>query len=447
MTFEQSPDSIISTQINNKPNQRHIAVSLLRQQISQELHNRPSPQVDLPTVVSHIAVRISEAERAKEYEQICNLCQRYSVNPPSIDASCFYQDFGGFKIRWERHLEFSSYSFIRSGLPECLFDGYALEYIPQDWLDNIAGELVSAINVVLCNDSLSEKTIYNAFEGQQVLGSHVGDGRADVYASFRLHSDGFSRMIIKSRNLNTYQGGRLLQRMLEIETYQMMALLSLPIARSLSPKVAQMEQSLVTINQQMADTSIQDDSVMLEKLSDLASQTEQLISDISYRFSATNAYYELVCSRLEQLKETDITGLERINEFVTRRLSPGIRTCQALTHRLDDLTRRIARASSLLRTRVDLNIEQQNQKLLKAINQRGAIQLRLQQMVEGVSVAAMAYYLLGLIDFVLDAVVASGVNIDKVVIKGMLVPVVLILVWVLLHVLIGYIKKVPDKTN
>lgn len=447
MTLALSSDATTSTGVSSNTKQRHIAVSSLRQQISQELHNRPSPQVHLPTVVSHIAVRLNEADRSKEYEQICNLCQRYSVNPPSIEASCFYQNFGGFELRWERHLEFSSYSFIRQGLPERLFDGYALEHVPQDWLDNIAGELVSAINVVLCNDSLSEKTIYHAFEGQQVLGSHVGEGRADVYASFRLHSDGFSRMIIKSRNLNSYQGGRLLQRMLEIETYQMMALLSLPIARSLSPKVAQMEQALVTINQQMADISQQDDSTMLEQLSDLASQSEQLISDISYRFSATNAYYELVCARLEQLKETDITGLERINEFVTRRLSPGIRTCQALTNRLEDLTRRIARASSLLRTRVDLSIEQQNQQLLKAINQRGVIQLRLQQMVEGVSVAAMAYYLMGLLDYMLDAFIASGVDLNKVVIKGISVPIILFMVWLLLHVVIGHIKKSPDKTN
>jgi uncharacterized membrane-anchored protein len=85
--------------------------------------------------------------------------------------------------------------------------------------------------------------------------------------------------------------------------------------------------------------------------------------------------------------------------------------------------------------------------LLKAINKRGAIQLRLQQMVEGVSVAAMAYYLLGLIDFVLDAVIASGIDLNKVVIKGMLVPVVLILVWIFIHLFIGYIKKVPDKEN
>lgn len=424
-----------------------ITVSSLRQQISQELHNRPSPQVNVPTSIAHMAVRLTEKQRDQEYQQLYSLCERYNVNPPSIEASCYYQDFGGFELRWERHLEFSSYSFIRKGLGKQLFDGYAIEYVPQEWFDNIVGELVSAVNLVISQDKLSEQELYHAFEGHQVLGSNVADNRANVYASFRLHSDGFGRIIIQSNMLNSYQAGRLIQRVLEIETYQMMALLSLPMARSLSPKVTKMELDLVEINQKMAGFCDKNDSEMLDELSYLAGKTEQLISDISYRFSATNAYYELVCSRLEQLRETDIEGIERINEFVTRRLSPGIRTCQALSIRLEGLTLRIARASSLLRTRVDLTIEQQNQQLLSAINQRGEVQLRLQQMVEGVSIAAMAYYLIGLLDYMLDAVNISGIHLNKILIKGFAVPIILCLTWLLLRFAMSYIKKPPVKVS
>ena len=48
---------------------------------------------------------------------------------------------------------------------------------------------------------------------------------------------------------------------------------------------------------------------MLTALSHLASQTEQILADISYRFSATNAYYDLVCSRIAQLKEQTASKL------------------------------------------------------------------------------------------------------------------------------------------
>ena len=437
--FPKESKHVTVTSFNSE--RPRIIVSSLRKQIAQELHNRPSPKVEVPTSITHMAVRMSEHERAEEYRQIYSLCQRYSVNPPSSEANCYYQDFGSFELRWERHLEFSSYSFIRKGVGECLFDGYATEYVPQEWFDHIVGELVSAVNLVINNENISEKTLNNAFEGHQVLGSSVADNRANVYASFRVHSDGFGRIIIQSHLLNSYQAGRLIQRMLEIQTYQMMALLSLPIARSLSPKVASMEHELVKINQEMAGLGDIDDGEMLDRLSELAGKTEQLVADISYRFSATNAYYELVCSRLEQLKESDIEGIERINEFVTRRLSPGIRTCKALSIRLEDLTRRIARASSLLRTRVDLAIEQQNQQLLSAINQRGEVQLRLQQMVEGVSVAAMAYYLMGLLDYVLDAINISGFDINKTLVKGFAVPVILLITWLFVRLAIRYVKK------
>ena len=150
-----------------------------------------------------------------------------------------------------------------------------------------------------------------------------------------------------------------------------------------------------------------------------------------------------MCTRLEQLKEEDICGVEGIGEFVTRRLSPGIRTCQALTHRLNDLTCRIERASALLRTRVDLSIEQQNQKLLQAINHRGAVQLRLQQMVEGVSIVAIVYYSMGLLDYLLDALNSAGWPTNKTIVKGAAVPVFLLFTWLIMRFVVKVIKKQP----
>ena len=440
MSIELSKDSFNQA---GKSSQPRLCVSKLRQNIGQELHNRPSAKIAISTSISHLALRVSQLERHQEFVKLCALCNRYNVIPPAHDACCYYQHFKGFDIRLERHLEFSSYTFIRAGVSPGLFDGYAIECVPQQWFDELVGELVSAVNVVICDSALSEQQHKKTFEGSQVLGSHVAKGRASVFTSFRLHSDGFGRLYIQSHALNEYQAGRLIQRLLEIETYQMMALLSLPIARGLAPKVADMEQRLVSINQKMAQVCHHDDGQMLESLSSLASQTEQLIADISYRFSATNAYYELVCTRLEQLKEEDICGVEGIGEFVTRRLSPGIRTCQALTHRLNDLTCRIERASALLRTRVDLSIEQQNQKLLQAINHRGAVQLRLQQMVEGVSIVAIVYYSMGLLDYLLDALNSAGWPTNKTIVKGAAVPVFLLFTWLIMRFVVKVIKKQP----
>lgn len=422
----------------NKP---RLWVSETRQSLSQELHNRPSVQIHIGTSISHIAVRITQDQRAQEFQQLCSLCARYNAPPPEPDACCYYQHFTGFEIRWERHLEFSNYTFIRNGSSQRLFDSFAIEFIPQQWFDELVGELVSAVNVILSAKPPSEELLCQAFESYQVFGSNVSSGRANVFTSFRIHSDGFSRVYIESSALNTYQAGRLVQRLLEIETYQMMALLSLPIAKALSSEVTQIEQRLMGINQSMASLDGFDDKEMLTALSHLASQTEQILADISYRFSATNAYYDLVCSRIAQLKEQEISNKERLSEFVTRRLSPGVKTCQALTRRLDALACRIERASGLLQTRVDLSIEQQNQKLLAAINQRGEVQLRLQQVVEGVSIVAIVYYSMSLLDYVLNALASIDLALNETLVKGAAVPVLLVFTWLVMRFFIRVIKK------
>jgi len=127
-----------------------------------------------------------------------------------------------------------------------------------------------------------------------------------------------------------------------------------------------MDQQLAEINQQINDIrGLEDERRLLGQLSTLAARIEQLISDSNFRFSAARAYYDLVLSRLEELREQEVSGLQTFNEFLPRRLTPAYRTCEAISDHLDDLSKRIDRASELLRTRVDLTLEAQNQDLLK----------------------------------------------------------------------------------
>ncbi|MFX7306686.1 DUF3422 family protein, partial [Acinetobacter baumannii] len=84
---------------------------------------------------------------------------------------------------------------------------------------------------------------------------------------------------------------------------------------------------------------------------------------------------------------------QTFEEFLLRRLTPAFRTGEAVSDQLDSLATRIDRASKLLRTRVDLTLEAQNQDLLQSMNRRGHLQLQLQQAVEGLSVVAITYYL------------------------------------------------------
>ena len=426
-----------------------------RAELYEELHNRPSPLVKTPCCVTHIALLVSREQRADEYQHLVQLCQRFSINPPAEGASCFYQNFGGFELRWESHMEFSTYTFICSASdPESFitkpYTGRALQYVPRDWLQKLPGQSMAAVHLAMAesSESINQDHLDNAFEQMRLSGSQVAGNKAEVFTSFRIHSDGFSRALIIDKGLNSYQAGRLMQRVLEIETYRIMALLSLPIARKLSPRVQKMEEKLAKINNSIASLKENiDDNGMLVELSELAAKIEQYRSDTNYRFGATVAYYDIVNARLRQLHEKEMSGYQTLQEFIGRRLGPGIKTCAAVKERMESLSLRIAQTSSLLRTRVELSIEAQNQALLTSMNHRSGMQLRLQQTVEGLSVAAIAYYLMGLLEYIYDAIEHQGIHIDKTTALGLSVPFAVLITWAAMRKMMRSVKEKSTTTK
>lgn len=406
-----------------------LPVYEFRNSLYEELHTRPSPKLQTPNYVSHIALIRGENSIENEHKLIASLCQRFSVNPPANGASCFYQNFGGFELRWERHTEFSTYTFICSQESDAEY-GSAMAFIPKDWLQQLPGEVAVAIHMDLRDGDFNQQAENLFFEGQKPVGSLVANGKAKVLTSFRLHSDGFGRYALCNYELNPSQLGRLVQRLLELETYRIMALMGLPVARELAPEVTLMEADLALLNQQIAEIkSEMDERDLLVKLSLIAARVEQLRSDTNYRFAATNAYHALIGKRLDQVFEQRISGVQTMREFLERRLTPGIRTCNSLRDRLEDLSRRIHRTTSMLRTRVEVSIESQNQRLLASMDRRSSLQLRLQQTVEGLSVVAIAYYLLSLLGYGFAAMHEWGYPINKTIASGIAMPVVVLLVY------------------
>jgi uncharacterized membrane-anchored protein len=74
--------------------------------------------------------------------------------------------------------------------------------------------------------------------------------------------------------------------------------------------------------------------------------------------------------------------------------------------------------------------EHQNQALLASMDRRAKLQLRLQQTVEGLSVAAIVYYVSGLVSYLAKAAKAAGLRIDPELAVGLSIPIVAgIVVW------------------
>lgn len=425
-----------------------IAVPEWRSQLYEELHARPFPVVQTPLRVSHIAVlreRGSSNTARTEYEHIADLCRRYSANPPSPDASCYFNDFGEFELRWERHTEFSSYTFLRKGSHTLPFEQHALSLLPRDWLDSLPGAIVAALHCVLEQRPQPEPNtaaMHSYFEGQRLIASHVTHGRATLWTAFRLHGDGFGRLVIHHDDINACDAGRLLQRLLEIETYRLMAQLALPKARGNMQTLDELDHQLSKATSKIGEATDKDaERALLNELSSISAQVEQVRSESTYRLAASRAYYALVMKRLEELNEQPLSGLQTIAAFMNRRLTPGMRTCEAIGERLERISQRIDRATDLIRTQVNITLEEQNQALLQSMDKRSKLQLRLQHVVENLSIVAISYYTVELIKMFFSGTSVLGWKIDEDYLVLFSIPAVVVLVIIFSRVLRKSIRK------
>jgi uncharacterized membrane-anchored protein len=268
------------------------------------------------------------------------------------------------------------------------------------------------------------------FGGHLVVASVMGNNSHSwAVTDYLLRPDGFERMlVIAPQDTTQTRAGRVSQRLLELETYRLMALRGLPVAKALGPMLAQAEGALADITARLENKSDSDQD-LLDTLVSLAARVERATAEHVYRFSATRAYDTLVGQRIAELREKAIPGTQTIGEFMQRRLSPAMATVAATAQRLTSLSERVSRTSALLRTRVDIATEVQNQQLLEKLTRGQEMQLRLQSTVEGLSIAAISYYVVSLLVYAGKALKGSGVPINPEVAAGALIPLVLWGVW------------------
>lgn len=397
-----------------------------------EVHARSSLILGLPVRASHLALSRSSEEKIHEREHLSQLCERFGVAAPALDADHFSATFDSFQIRWEQHGEFSTYTFYVQGAEEKPFSAPALKKVPVDWLAALTGKIFVATHATIIPtsrnaDAMPDLTeIAPYFANNPLVGSTVTGGAACVFTDFRIHVDGFSRFLIVDKDLRVEQGARLLHRLFEIEVYRVLALLAFPIARKLYPELKKADQQLYTITNAMTQ-SAGNDAKLLDELTMLAAEIENHVSSNHLRFDAASAYYNLVEQRLIDLREVRIQGIQTIGEFIKRRLEPAVNTCRSTSNRFKSLSERVGNASQLLRTRVDIIIERQNQGLLSSMALRAKMQLRMQQMVEGISIVAITYYAASLIRAMAEALHALDLlQISPEIIEGTSVPFILI---------------------
>lgn len=415
----------------------------LRRELHNEVHARPSARVRLPALIVYVAVLNAGVSREQEWAHLRLLPGHADLSLENLQGNFLRLRCDHFTVKWERHTEFTRYSIVQA-LPA--HAGWGAEQ-PElaahvvagtEWLRGIPGQTMAAIHLGMLQADMDQPDLIATAQSWlgpgAVLASRMGNTteglpHSCILTHFRIGADGFERMLVLAPDGTTEaRAGRISQRLLEMETYRLMALRGLPVAKNLSAMLSAAEAQLADITG-LLESKGESDQALLDLLVSLAARIERATAEHGFRFSATRAYDTLVSQRLAELRERPISGTQTLGEFMQRRLSPAMATVQATEKRLASLAERVSRTSALLRTRVDIATEAQNQVLLEKLTKGQALQLRLQSTVEGLSIAAISYYVVSLLLYVVKALKVAGMPFQPETVVGFLVPVVFWGVW------------------
>ena len=409
----------------------------LRTAILGEVHARPYNPVPTPARILHFAFDTSgERAATADREQLTAFCETRGLPPPLPQDKQFRVALGATQLRWEQHSEFTTYTWELPVEPKSgFFHPSAASLAAPMRMVRQPGPALVAIDLNVAHETEDRNSYLGLFDRSSLAIAETAEADAVYATDFKITPEGFLRILLINRSMSPDRTGSMVQHLLDIETYRTLALLGLPEAHRLAPSIGMAEKRLAEVTERMRRADgLNDNSQILSELTALAADVEAGAASGLFRFGASRAYEEIVTQRLQIVGERKISGLATWSSFLARRMSPALRTCVATEARQANLSLRLSRAANLLRTRVDVELEQQNQQLLKSMNARTRLQLRLQTTVEGLSVAAITYYVTALFGYLAKAAHEGGLlRADPGYATAAFIPLAALAIWLSLR--------------
>lgn len=410
-----------------------------RYAMANELHARPFPTFSAPGEALFLAIKkphdASKRDRAQDRAHLIALLDRYGAPHPQPDATHYMGAIGKYRVKWECHTEFVTYTFFAEGLSQRAFDPVRFDIFPADWLRAAPGQCVTSALLrveLLPTHSDVLALLQEWFVPESLAVSHMLDKSVVAGSDFRIDPAGHVRMVVfADPDTGKRRIGRVVQRLFEIETYKAMSMLGLARSRLLQDQSGKIDSRLTDLVTAMNTPEIPAEDT-LKTLLGLAAEIESMRAQSSFRFGATRAYEALVEQRIQVLREQRFDGRQSFAEFMMRRFDPAMRTVKATERQVQVLADHAQRVGELLRTQVEVDRSAQNQKVLESMDRRADTQLRLQQTVEGLSVVAISYYGLNLLNYVLYPL-AKTLHVEKYWLTAGLTPLVVVFVWLMVR--------------
>ncbi|WP_371315934.1 DUF3422 family protein [Brevundimonas sp.] len=395
----------------------------MRDRIVSEMHLRRMPPLTTPCRILQVLRLVEGADREREYASLLALAERSGDQDQVFPRHGRGMIAGGPVWLWERHSEASTYTVISYAAGE----PFSLEPHPPvllDWLETAPGLVIRAVRVVVEADERRAVPAVAELDPEDLISCRKDEAR--LWSDFKVHDDGWGRLVLAAGGMHPADLGRLAQRVQELGNYRNLALLALPMVQERAADLDRLEAALVAVSERL--TQDRDDQTLLDEISRLSAEVASLTATTAFRLGAMAAYSGIVADRLRDLDCVRIEGFQRLDDFIDRRLTPATRTCQAFSGRLDALATRLERATALLRTRIEMRVQAQNTALLHSVERTSARQLKLQHLVEGLSVVAVSYYALGLLGYGLKPL-AHSYGVSPEALAALAAPVTILLVW------------------
>ena len=253
-----------------------------RASLHNEIHARPPESIAAPTALTHLVMVCDSAQREASRQHLAALLRDHHRSVPDEHTTHVRVDVGGFRLRWELHTEFVSWTFQVPLPSDVLLDTRspptAAEEVPQAWLAALPGHSLACIHLWIvqtaqCGPGGLAQVVEHMLNTDTLAGSLVHRGQTQVCTDFAIHADGCSRMLVQpGPEISAPRLGRLVQRLLEMETYRMMALLAMPAARHAVAVLGKAEQELAELAQAIRQADRQSEPALLDRLTRLAGQ-------------------------------------------------------------------------------------------------------------------------------------------------------------------------------
>ncbi|MCV6548154.1 MAG: DUF3422 domain-containing protein [Cohaesibacter sp.] len=433
----------------------------MRVAMTDELHARPFAKLQAPCRIAFIALKPDEDgihDQVLAHRQLLDFLKIFradqTVKAEAVHhfTTLFEKEDESLTLKWENHNEFATYTLYSSDMRAEPFAPDLHDYFDENWIRAYPGRRITSavLQVEIEPDVMAIEHRVNTdlrswFLHEGFAAGWVSDHMAVLAGNFHLDQEGHIRFALLGRKgIGPRRLGRIIQRILEIEVYKSMAMLTLPMARDVMAE-------LNTINRDLADTvetMAKDDNnhkQTLQHLQSLSARIALLDTQTATRFAAARAYERLVNDRTRILREGRVLGRQLFAEFMVRRFDPAMRTCHAASDALQNASDRADKATDLLGTRVSVTTAEQNRTLLHKMDKRAEQQARLQETVEGISVVAISYYAVSLLTYLL-APITKVMPINKTILAALLVIPVVTLVWISMHRLKEKLIRKNDKS-